>query len=32
MYAKIGGPSGDFDILSRFECPKFGKEIYVAKS
>jgi len=32
MYATIGGPSGDFDNLSRLECLKFGKEIYAAKS
>lgn len=31
MYTKMGGPSGDFDNLSRLECLKFGKEIHAAK-
>jgi menaquinone-dependent protoporphyrinogen IX oxidase len=31
MYAKIGGPAGDWDNLNRLECVKFGKEIYAAK-
>jgi menaquinone-dependent protoporphyrinogen IX oxidase len=32
MYAKIGGPSGDWDNLSRPECLKLGREIYSAKA
>lgn len=32
MYAKIGGPSGDFDNLNRMECLKLGKEIRSAKA
>jgi menaquinone-dependent protoporphyrinogen IX oxidase len=32
MYARIGGPSGDWDNLSRVECLNFGKEIYAAKA
>lgn len=31
MYAKIGGPKGDFDNLSRPDCLKFGREIYAAR-
>jgi hypothetical protein len=31
MYAKMGGPSADFDNLSRVDCLKFGKEIHTAK-
>jgi len=31
MYAKIGGPAGDWDNLNRMECLKLGKEIYAAK-
>ncbi len=31
MYARIGGPSGDWDNLNRMDCLKFGKEIYSAK-
>jgi menaquinone-dependent protoporphyrinogen IX oxidase len=31
MYAKIGGPAGDWDNLNRMECLKLGKEIYSAK-
>lgn len=31
MYAKIGGPPGDWDNLNRMECLKLGKEIYAAK-
>jgi menaquinone-dependent protoporphyrinogen IX oxidase len=32
MYAKFGGPAGDFDILSRSECLKLGNEIYSANA
>jgi menaquinone-dependent protoporphyrinogen IX oxidase len=32
MYAKIGGPKGDWDNLNRMECLKLGKEIYSAKA
>lgn len=32
MYAKIGGPKGDFDNLSRPDCLKFGREIYAARA
>jgi menaquinone-dependent protoporphyrinogen IX oxidase len=32
MYAKIGGPSGDWDNLNRMECLKLGKEIYSTKA
>jgi menaquinone-dependent protoporphyrinogen IX oxidase len=32
MYAKIGGPAGDWDNLNRMECLKLGKEIYSAKA
>jgi menaquinone-dependent protoporphyrinogen IX oxidase len=32
MYAKIGGPPGDWDHLSRMDCLKLGKEIYSTKS
>jgi menaquinone-dependent protoporphyrinogen IX oxidase len=32
MYGKMGGPSSDFDNLSRAECLKFGKEIHAAKA
>jgi menaquinone-dependent protoporphyrinogen IX oxidase len=32
MYAKISGPSGDFDNLQRMECLKLGKEIRSAKA
>jgi menaquinone-dependent protoporphyrinogen IX oxidase len=32
MYARMGGPSGDFDNLSRVECLKLGKEILSAKA
>lgn len=31
MYAKIGGPAGDWDNLNRMECLKLGKEILAAK-
>jgi len=31
MYAKIGGPAGDWDNLNRMECLKLGKEIFAAK-
>ncbi|HTY61252.1 MAG TPA: flavodoxin domain-containing protein [Acidobacteriota bacterium] len=31
MYAKIGGPLGDWDNLNRMECLKFGREIFAAK-
>jgi menaquinone-dependent protoporphyrinogen IX oxidase len=31
MYARLGGPAGDWDNLSRVECLKFGKEIFSAK-
>jgi len=31
MYAKMGGPSGDFDNLSRPDCLKLGKEIFSAR-
>lgn len=30
MYAKIGGPAGDWDNLNRMECLKLGKEIFTA--
>jgi menaquinone-dependent protoporphyrinogen IX oxidase len=30
MYAKINGPLGDWDHLSRMDCLKLGKEIYSA--
>jgi len=32
MYAKIGGPAGDWDNLPRMECLKLGKEIYQTKA
>jgi len=30
LYAKLGGPAGDYDNLSRSECLKLGKEIHSA--
>jgi menaquinone-dependent protoporphyrinogen IX oxidase len=32
LYAMMGGPSSDFDNLSRTDCMKLGKEIYAASS
>ncbi|HSW40855.1 MAG TPA: flavodoxin domain-containing protein [Acidobacteriota bacterium] len=32
LYAKLGGPSGDFDNLSRVECLKLGSEIIAART
>jgi menaquinone-dependent protoporphyrinogen IX oxidase len=32
MYAKIGGPLGNWDNLARLECVKLGREIHAAKA